>query len=82
MLPTLVKQIQKRGREYEQSINSEYLEKIQQNYLAYFRHENQIPILFFDIQDRDFEQNTTFFEEILKVIAEHHRPGLHHISIH
>lgn len=74
--------ISKRGRDYEQSIKSDYLEKIQQTYLEYFRHESQIPILFFDIQERDFEQNIAYFEEIVKVIAERHRPGLQHISIH
>lgn len=51
---TLLQNIKKRGREYEQEIQATYLEDINQGYLEYIRSTTGLNILLLDITGRDF----------------------------
>jgi deoxyguanosine kinase len=53
----LLKNIRKRGREYEQNITPEYLETIQNGYFDYFRQVTQFPVLILDTNGIDFVGN-------------------------
>ena len=57
----LIKNIAKRGREYEQEITPEYLEKIQNGYFHFFRQVNSFPILIIDINNIDFVDNNQHY---------------------
>ena len=64
----LIDNIRKRGRSYEQNIQPEYLDKINQGYLNYIKsypHQNSLII---DVSELDFVDKTADYEEILKKI--------------
>jgi deoxyadenosine/deoxycytidine kinase len=57
----LIKNITKRGREYELEITPEYLEKIQNGYFHFFRQVTSFPILIIDINNIDFVHNNQHY---------------------
>jgi deoxyadenosine/deoxycytidine kinase len=63
-----LKNIQKRGREYEQSIDVEYLEKIRKNYFEYFKQEKNLKFLIIDTNGIDFVKNKADFETLVQLI--------------
>jgi deoxyguanosine kinase len=60
----LLKNIRKRGREYEQKIDPQYLEIIQQGYFDYFKQVTQFPVLIIDINGIDFVGNIADYKLI------------------
>ena len=72
--------IRKRGRDYEQDISAEYLQKVQDNYYEYFRTESEIPILIIDVEKVDFVSSKKHFDMILHAMKEVYQPGVHHLS--
>ena len=56
--PRLLNNIEKRGRSYEQKIESDYLNKIQHIYLDYLSQQDQFPIIIIDNSEMDI-LNTT-----------------------
>jgi deoxyadenosine/deoxycytidine kinase len=56
-VPTLVKQIQARGREYESSIRIDYLTRLNERYEAWISEYTQGKLLIIDTDDLDFTQN-------------------------
>jgi deoxyguanosine kinase len=50
----LLANIRKRGREYEQSINAEYLRKIREGYFTFFTQQDDFPVLIVDTSAIDF----------------------------
>jgi deoxyadenosine/deoxycytidine kinase len=69
-LPTnqLLKNIQKRGREYEQTITAEYLNSITQGYFDFFRQHPEYTFLVIDTSKIDFVTNHDDFLKIKSVI--------------
>jgi len=53
-VPNLVKQIQKRGREYENSISIDYLNKLNERYEAWIETYNKGKLLIIDVDELDF----------------------------
>lgn len=53
-VPTLVDQIQQRGREYESTIRIDYLERLQGHYEEWIEGYDQGPKLIIDIDELDF----------------------------
>lgn len=66
-----LKNIRKRGRDYEQSIDVDYLEKIRQNYFEYFKQEQKLKFLVIDTNGIDFVNNKSDFEALIEVIFNH-----------
>ncbi len=56
-IPTLVEQIQKRGREYESSISIDYLSRLNEKYDAWTSSYKEGKILVIDVDHLDFVQN-------------------------
>jgi len=50
----LLVNIRKRGRDYEQSIDAEYLKKIREGYFTFFTQQNDFPVLIVDTSALDF----------------------------
>lgn len=65
----LLQNIRKRGRDYEQEIPAEYLEKINRGYLEYIKSQTDLNILVIDVSDRDFVENQQDYIYILEQIA-------------
>ena len=53
----LLQKIKKRGRNYEQNIEAEYLDKINNGYLNYIKSQKDLNVLIIDVSDRDFVKN-------------------------
>ncbi|MFL9830458.1 2-amino-4-hydroxy-6-hydroxymethyldihydropteridine diphosphokinase [Flavobacterium sp. ST-87] len=70
----LLKNIQKRGRSYEQGISVGYLEKINEAYLDYLNLQTDLDVLIIDMSNRDFVNNQEDYlfvlDEIQKKIQE------------
>ncbi|OIQ22591.1 MAG: 2-amino-4-hydroxy-6-hydroxymethyldihydropteridine diphosphokinase [Flavobacterium sp. MedPE-SWcel] len=64
----LLKHIKQRGRDYEQDIKSEYLEKINKGYLDYINAQSDLNVLVIDVSERDFVQNQQDYIWILDQI--------------
>ena len=56
-ISNLVKQIQKRGREYENSISIDYLNKLNQRYEEWISTYDKGKLLIINVDDIDFVQN-------------------------
>ena len=67
----MVENIKKRGREYEQNIEPEYLEQIHQGYSNFIKTEQGLNTLIIDINDLDFVNNPEDYKSILKLIKKH-----------
>ncbi len=77
-IPRLKKNIKKRGRDYEQDISEEYLEKLQNGYFDFFKKQEDIAFLIIDINTLDFVENQDDYEKIKNVIfQEKYKKGIH-----
>ncbi|MCK4639392.1 MAG: deoxynucleoside kinase [Bacteroidales bacterium] len=55
-IPNLVNQIQKRGREYEESIRLDYLKRLNERYEAWIEKYNKGKLLIIDVDNIDMEE--------------------------
>jgi deoxyadenosine/deoxycytidine kinase len=67
-IPTLVNQIQQRGREYEDSIRLDYLKRLNERYEAWIATYNQGNIIIIDIDELDFLNNSDHTNQIINRI--------------
>ena len=56
-IPNLVSQIQKRGRDYENSISIDYLSRLNERYEAWIHNYKKGRLLIIDVDDLDFLEN-------------------------
>lgn len=63
----LLQNIKKRGREYEQNIPEDYLNKINESYLEFIRNQHHLEVKIIDISKMDFVNDR---EDYLKVLRE------------
>lgn len=61
----LLKNIKKRGRSYEKSIQAEYLEKINQGYLDFIKSQRNLNVKIIDISKLDFVKNRKDFLTVI-----------------
>lgn len=54
-VPTLVNQIQKRGRDYEEAIRLDYLKKLNERYESWISNYNHGKLLIFEVDDIDIQ---------------------------
>lgn len=71
-VPTLVNQIQKRGREYEASIRLDYLSHLNERYEAWISKYTIGKLLVFEVDDIDLEKPADLSRVIESVNAELH----------
>ncbi|WP_121908878.1 2-amino-4-hydroxy-6-hydroxymethyldihydropteridine diphosphokinase [Ulvibacter antarcticus] len=64
----LLENIKKRGRSYEQSIEAEYLQKINDGYLDFIKSQHSETIKIIDISSLDFIKNRKDYLTVLKQI--------------
>lgn len=64
----LLANIKKRGRKYEQSIQAEYLQKLNAGYLEFIKNQHSESIKIIDISEMDFLKNRADYLKILKEI--------------
>ncbi|MGK0252724.1 MAG: deoxyguanosine kinase [Mariniflexile sp.] len=64
----LQENIKKRGRDYEQNIKSEYLEKINTGYLEFLKTQTDFNIKIIDVSNRDFIDDRSDYLWVLSAI--------------
>lgn len=67
-VPTLVGNIQKRGREYEENIRLDYLKKLNEFYNKWIEHYKEGPLLTIDVDKNKFAENDEDFGQIISKI--------------
>jgi deoxyadenosine/deoxycytidine kinase len=72
-VPTLVHQIQKRGRDYENSIRLDYLKRLNERYEAWIGSYNLGKILIIDVDNLNFTETREDLSRVItKIDAEIH----------
>ncbi|PHQ56139.1 MAG: 2-amino-4-hydroxy-6-hydroxymethyldihydropteridine diphosphokinase [Lutibacter sp.] len=66
--PRLIENIKKRGRDYEQNIAPEYLDKIHKGYASFINTEESLKTLIIDVSNKDFLNNSEDYKEIIEQI--------------
>jgi deoxyadenosine/deoxycytidine kinase len=67
-VPTLVVQIQKRGREYEQNIRLDYLKKLNEYYNKWIHEYKEGPLLIIDVDKNKFGEKDEDLGEIIRKV--------------
>jgi deoxyadenosine/deoxycytidine kinase len=65
----LLENIRKRGREYEQSIDADYLKKIREGYFTFFSQQNDFPVLIIDTSKIDFVACNEHYLQLRNLVA-------------
>jgi len=64
----LLKNIKSRGRDYEQNISAEYLDKIKNGYFGFFKQITTFPILVIDVNHFDFLEDNDNYQKLKQAI--------------
>lgn len=64
----LLSNIKSRGREYEQDISVDYLQKIQESYFEFFKQQQELSFLIIDTDNIDFVNKQEDFNKISNAI--------------
>lgn len=67
-IPTLVAQIQKRGRDYENNISLDYLNRLNERYEAWISNYSKGKLLIIDVDNNNFDINPEHLGEIINKI--------------
>jgi deoxyadenosine/deoxycytidine kinase len=67
-IPTLVAQIQKRGREYEENIRLDYLKRLNEYYNKWIDSYKEGPLLIIDCDKNKFAENEENFGDIISKV--------------
>ena len=67
-VPTLIEQIQKRGRDYENSIRLDYLTRLNERYEAWISEYKKGELLIINVDNLNFSDNKEDLEEIIKQV--------------
>ncbi len=67
-VPTLVGQIQKRGREYEENIRLDYLKRLNEHYNSWIENYKDGNLLIIDIDDINFAEKKTDLAKVINLI--------------
>jgi deoxyguanosine kinase len=77
----LQQNIRVRGREYEQGIADDYLEKIQDSYMNYLKQQPQLRVLLLDVNALDFVAFPSHFHLIVDTIDKEYPKGITTIKL-
>ncbi len=72
--------IRKRGRVYEQKIEDDYLQRIQEGYLDYIRQQQGLRVLLIDTNKLDFVAHQEHFDILVNIIMQEYPAGIHRIT--
>ena len=72
----LLDNIKKRGRSYESGISAEYLDRVHNSYMDYFRQATEIKILIVSTEGVDFVNNISDYKKLLDLIGKNYKNGI------
>ncbi len=68
--------IAKRGREYEQEIQDDYLANVQAAYFNYFGSQKDLPVVVLDLGDKNFVEDQGVFQRMVQLMGEPYPKGM------
>jgi len=77
----LVKNIQKRGRDFEQVVQKSYLSRVEEIYFEYFEQNKHLRILVLEADDIDFVSNEVDYKKITAIVTQTFDPGIHWVKL-
>jgi deoxyguanosine kinase len=77
----LMRNIIKRNRDYEKSIDAAYLSSIQDGYLEMFRNSPGLRVLLLDAHQFDFLESETNFDIIFRLLAKKYPVGVNRVTL-
>lgn len=77
----LLNQIALRGRDYEQSIEANYLDDIQEGYFRFFKEHPELKVLLINVEDLNFEKNPIIYQAIIDQISKSYPAGITRINL-
>ena len=78
---SLLENIKKRGRDMENHIDAEYLTLIQTAYFDYFKSQPNLPILFIEVEDCNFNDDAKMYAQIKTLMTSKYEIGVHRIAL-
>lgn len=72
--------IKQRGRSYEQSIESTYLDDIQANYIRFFKQRSEIKVVVLNADNYDFLNNRQDLLSVISLLEKDFKPGLNFVD--
>jgi deoxyguanosine kinase len=76
----LLKNISKRGRDYEKYIKEDYLQTIQSAYLDYFKIQTALPIVIINLNDCDYADHPENYQKLKNLMAQPFEVGTHYVN--
>lgn len=73
----LMKQIEKRGRDYEKNISADYLTSIQNAYFDFFKTENLVPIVVIELNESNYLEDGKLYQQLADILLKNYSPGIH-----
>ncbi|MBT3216022.1 MAG: deoxynucleoside kinase [Candidatus Marinimicrobia bacterium] len=67
---TLMKNVAKRGRDFEKNLSADYLDAVNQVYSEYFFNYQETPLVIINTNDIDFVENEEDLKEVIQYIRE------------
>jgi deoxyadenosine/deoxycytidine kinase len=77
----VMRNIKKRGRNFETDISAEYLLGIQNVYFEYFRTETDLPILIIDVEGIDYLTDQTAYQKLVGFLNQKYEKGIHRLAV-
>ncbi|MGY8952728.1 MAG: deoxynucleoside kinase [Flavobacteriales bacterium] len=77
----LLSNISKRGRDFEQEIKAEYLNKLHNNYISFFKQNRGLRVLIVNANELDFVANEAHFDFLFDLLNQAHPKGLTSINM-
>jgi len=64
----LIENIQQRGRDYEQDLQTDYLKQLEKEYFNYMKRQTDMPIVVLDMNNIDFVEKMSDYERVKDAI--------------
>ena len=75
-VPRLIKNIRRRGRDFEQKVEPAYLQRVEDRYMRYFKANPHLKVLIINADELDFVNNPSHYEQILEWVNHPYEPGV------
>ncbi len=75
-LEVLHERIKKRGRDYEQNMDSEYLERLRHLYHNFFAHYDEAPLVEVDTSDVNFAEDPAAVDALMERVQRAHQASI------
>lgn len=78
-VPRLLRNIQKRGRDFEQQVRESYLHRVEKIYFDYFQNNPHLRVLIIHADNLDFVHQPKHYQQIVEWVNREYTPGMHEV---